>query len=149
MQNSSCLASSDIGSQVQTMARLISSHSRTCYCLAGVGENKDWEIPCDLEKQFSLQFFIGRKLLKLKQDEQGNCHPCKGKIDECKESSALVSGFIGKNHEVRVIGSLRDFMDEDGWAKVSFRETPLRECSYEAELIDISRVSTAPMPKQC
>ena len=129
------------------MARLIGAFSGERYCLPEVGKSKDWKIPPGHEP-FPLQWFLGRVLLKVRQDDQGNWRPYKDEKGIYVESPAPVAGFVGHDSELRIYGCLAEIMDCDGWVKVQFGTTPLQEHSHDAPLIDLSEISTSPTPKR-
>ena len=128
------------------MARLIGALSGERYCHAGVGENDDWKIPPG-HVPFPLHYFLDRKLLALRQDDEGNWRPYKDKKGDYVESDP-VAGFVGKAGEVRQYGTLAEIMDLDGWVKVQFATTALQEHSHDAPLIDLLGISIPPTPKR-
>ena len=99
------------------MSRLIGALSGERYCLPGVGESKDWNVPPGPEP-FPLESFRGHVLLKLREDDQGNWRPYKDEKGIYVESPAPVAGFVRHDSdEVRIYGCLREVMDVYGWVK--------------------------------
>ena len=116
------------------MAHLLGAISGNRYCLPGIGENDDWKIPLG-QDSLPLQYFLGQRLLQLREDDQGAWRPFRDERGQYVQSSAPVSSFVGSNGEARTFGTLQEVMNLDGSVKVHFGIAPLREPNDNATLL--------------